>query len=128
MPVLTNKTFFFVLLSDFVGEGHCSIPCTDNQGEHHEQGDNPDPTDTASESLPLRPAFRCYTLDSDNTLTAWFGYDNRNPYNVYVAAGPENHVGGEVEEIRTLAGSGEVTTKFSSGIVQYAMSVRSVTL
>ena len=115
------------LPSDFVGEGHCSIPCINNQGEHRGQGDNPDPTDATSELLPLRPAFRCYTLDSDKTLTAWFGYDNRNPYNVYVAAGPENRVGGEVEEITTLAGSGEVTTKFSSGVVPYAMSLRSVT-
>lgn len=110
--------------TDFVGEGHCSIPCIDNHGRYLDQGDNPDPNDTSADSLPSRPAFRCYTIDSNNSMTAWFGYDNRNEHTVYVAASSENVVGGEVDLIRTAAGRGKVPSKFVHGLVMYAMSVR----
>lgn len=96
----------------------------ENQGEYREQGDNPNPQDTSFERLPLRPAFRCYSLDKNNTIVAWFGYDNRNTYNVYVEAGPENMLGGNITEVKTAFGSGGVVTKFQPGLVQYAMSVK----
>lgn len=110
--------------TDYVGQGHCTIPCINNQGILRQQGDNPDPKDMSSERLPLRPAFRCYTKESDGAMTAWFGYDNRNMYNVYVAEGAENSIGGRVVQVTTATGVGKVVTKFSSGLVEYAMSIR----
>ena len=106
-----------------MGEGHCSIPCINNQGVHHTVGDNPDPSAT-TQFFPLRPAFRCYTLGDDGSLTAWFGYSNPDAFNVYVGAGPENQVGGQVVEVNTAAGAGGVPTRFTPGLVEYAMSVR----
>ncbi|KAL8620494.1 hypothetical protein ACOMHN_056886 [Nucella lapillus] len=111
--------------TDYVGGGHCSIPCVENQGVHRQQGDNPDPSDTASQLLPLRPAFRCYSLSGGGRVTAWFGHDNRNAFNVYVSAGSENRLGGEVEVVTTLKGSGtQPPSKFVPGLVHYAMSVQ----
>lgn len=114
---------YLILCVDYVGEGHCSIPCISNQGVYREQGDNPDLEDITSARHSVHPAFRCFT-QVYGAFVAWFGYENQNSFNVFIAAGPENRIGGQVVEVKSNRGDEKVPTIFSPGYVQYAMSVR----
>jgi lipopolysaccharide/colanic/teichoic acid biosynthesis glycosyltransferase len=39
---------------------------------------------------PVKPVLECVAKNSDGTYTAWFGYDNRNDYQVDIAIGNRN--------------------------------------
>lgn len=99
------------MIVDFVGPGHCTIPCTNGQGEYADKNDG------TGETEPIKPVFRCYTEESDGNYTAWFGYNNTNDHNVYLTSSYENYVSQSSSSVYP-------PTKFTSGWTGYALSVK----
>ncbi|KAK3101710.1 hypothetical protein FSP39_005732 [Pinctada imbricata] len=96
---------------DFVGPGHCSIPCTYNQGSY---GDR---LDGSGGKEAIEPIFHCYTVNN-NQYTAWFGYNNPNSHNVYITEEFENHI-----DVTGTTLSVIPPTMFEPGQVNYTTAV-----
>ena len=65
---------------------NCDILC---YTRHARYGD---PRDGGLGKLPIVPTPDCVENNSSQgTVRVWFGYDNRNPHNVYLDAGPLNY-------------------------------------
>ena len=95
----------------FVGAANCDIPCTPGHGEYSDWDDG-----TAGTS-PIHVFFNCATRHN-NTYFLWFGYENRNKYNVYVTKDSDNHI--------TLPARAEVDEKpvrFYPGLHNYTMKI-----
>ena len=63
---------------------YCDISCTDNQGYFRDDHDGSVVTAT------ITPVFRCVEELGNGLYTAWFGYTNTNPNNVYITSLAEN--------------------------------------
>lgn len=100
----------FYSLQDYVGPGHCTIPCVDQQGEYGDTQDGP------PGSLPVEPAFTCYTEEAPELYRVWFGYNNPSPHNVYISDEGENFVHSPLPSVMP-------PTQFASGNFSYAFSV-----
>lgn len=103
-------TIMFYSLQDYVGPGHCTIPCVDQQGEYGDTQDGP------PGSLPVEPAFTCYTEEAPELYRVWFGYNNPSPHNVYISDEGENFVHSPLPSVMP-------PTQFASGNFSYAFSV-----
>ena len=68
---------------------------------------------------PVEPMFRCLEDAGNSEYTAWFGYVNNNPNNVYITAFTENSLMNGTEIDNTLTRP----TKFITGNVDFAMSL-----
>ena len=67
---------------------------------------------------PVIPVFRCMSIDDSGEYTAWFGYQNPNPYNTYIASSGDNFfINGSLEI------SVGLPSKFYPGETMYAFSV-----
>lgn len=103
-------TIMFYSLQDYVGPGHCTIPCVDQQGEYGDTQDGP------PGSLPVEPAFTCYTEEAPELYRVWFGYNNPSPHNVYISDEGENFVHSPLPSVMP-------PTQFAPGNISYAFSV-----
>ena len=106
---LTNIACF--LSPDFVGPGHCTIPCADGHGDYADKFDG------TGETEAIDVVFRCYTEESDGNYTAWFGYNNTNDHNVYITSSYENYITKSSTTVYP-------PTKFTQGWTAYALSVK----
>lgn len=100
----------FYSLQDYVGPGHCTIPCVDQQGEYGDTQDGP------PGSLAVEPAFTCYTEEAPELYRVWFGYNNPSPHNVYISDEGENFVHSPLPSVMP-------PTQFAPGNISYAFSV-----
>ena len=68
--------------------------------------------------LGVIPIFRCMSIDEDGNYTAWFGYDNPNPYNAYTTSTWDNFFikGSEILDV-------SLPNKFEPGEKLYAFNV-----
>lgn len=69
--------------------------------------------------LPVEPITNCVYSTAQGEVFAWFGYNNRNPHNVYLRVGPDNFFsrpyleivpGGLAGFVRKISGSDNATS------------------
>ena len=68
-----------------VGE-HCKIDCVKTNAVYRDSRDD----DGARATSEVRPLLDCLSHFDNGAVIAWFGYENENPFNVYIDVGPDN--------------------------------------
>ena len=63
---------------------NCDIDCVTAHGQYR------DSRDGNWDAEPVEPILNCLSRDDDGSTRAWFGYNNKNPHNVYLSVGPDN--------------------------------------
>ena len=101
------------MLSDWVGP-HCNISCIDDHGHYA------DPNDGMVDNAEIVPIFQCiHTADGGQTFTAWFGYRNPNPNNIYIPSPYDNGF----FDGTALLNDTSPPTKFIPGEIPFAVKI-----
>lgn len=100
---------------DFVGEGHCTIPCIGEQGIYKH------PLEGSGGTTTLEAYSVCIANNGTENETVWFGYENTNDHIIELGYGPHNHfiINGKV--FIQLAG---MPTVFYPGKHQYIFNTK----